>query len=201
MTAAPIDGRVKRRMQTRKRIIEALRSLIASGSAKPTAEQIAKQANVSLRSIYQHFSDLDDLFAELAKQSLEPSELERSRANSDSTSEGELHTRIAAVVEQRDRYYDEIHDSAKLALRLEASSDEVARAVRAVRKELRQQVTTSFAPELDLCSEEEREDRLEACIVALSFSTYELLRTHHGLSRVRYRRVTKRSLALLLTSA
>ncbi|MEZ4374341.1 MAG: TetR/AcrR family transcriptional regulator [Polyangiaceae bacterium] len=195
MSAAPIDGRVKRRMQTRARIIEALRGLIAGGSAKPTADQIAKQAGVSLRSIYQHFSDLDDLFAELAKQSLEPI------PGGSSVAEGDLQARVAAVVEQRDRYYDEIQDSAKLALSLEASSDEVARAVRAVRKELRHQVTTSFGNELASFGEEEREDRLEACIVALSFSTYELLRTHHGLSRARYRRVTKRSIELLLASA
>lgn len=182
-------------MLTRARIIDALRALIAEGSAKPTAEQISKRAGVSLRSIYQHFSDLDDLFAELAKQSLEPS------VGADLVADGDLAQRIARVVDQRDRYYDEIQDAAKLALRLEATSDDVARAVRAVRRELRQQVDASFASELSCLAEEEREDRLEACIVALSFSTYELLRTHHGLSRARYRRLTKRSLELLLASA
>ncbi len=192
MTGAPMDGRVKRRVLTRKRIIDGLRALVAEGNPRPTADQIAKRAEVSLRSIYQHFSDLDDLFAELAKQSLSPS------GDSERVVTGSLTQRIEQVVEQRDRYYDEIQDSAQLALRLEASSDEVARAVRAVRRELRQQVSVAFEAELCAFPESEREDRLEACIVALSFSTYELLRTHHGLSRGRYRKVTKRSLELLL---
>lgn len=180
-------------MLTRKRIIDALRALIAEGQARPTAEQIARQAGVSLRSIYQHFADVDDLFAELAKQSLGPS------PDSVPVAEGALHERIARIVEQRDRYYDEIQDSAKLALRLEGSSDEVARAVRAVRRELRHQVSATFAPEIATLPDDEREDRLEACIVALSFSTYELLRSHHALSRSRYRKVTKLSLRLLLS--
>ena len=65
MTTSPqrVDGRTARSERTRNAIVDAHLRLIHEGDLRPTAERIAKQAGVSLRALWSHFSDLEALFA------------------------------------------------------------------------------------------------------------------------------------------
>lgn len=60
------DGRVKRSIATRKKIVEALATLIREGYISPTAEQVAVRADVGLRTVFRHFDDMDSLYREIA---------------------------------------------------------------------------------------------------------------------------------------
>ena len=59
------DGRVLRGAKTRTAIVEALFELFKQGIYAPTTKQIAEQAQTSVRSIFQHFEDMETLYADL----------------------------------------------------------------------------------------------------------------------------------------
>src|SRR3954464_1268479 len=59
----PIDGRTARAVRTKDAIVDATLALIDEGDLRPTGPRIAERAGVSVRSIFQHFDDLDALFS------------------------------------------------------------------------------------------------------------------------------------------
>lgn len=68
--AAPVDGRTARAQRTRDAIVEACVGLVTSGELRPTAPRIAEEAGVSVRSVFQHFDDLETLFALVAERAI-----------------------------------------------------------------------------------------------------------------------------------
>ena len=56
---ASVDGRTARALRTREAIVDACISLVDEGVLKPTAPRIAERAGVSVRSVFQHFDDLE----------------------------------------------------------------------------------------------------------------------------------------------
>src|SRR4029450_8701570 len=65
------DGRLARGERARAAIVDALLVLIESGELRPSAARIAQRAGVSLRSVFQHFSDVESLFAAAASRQTE----------------------------------------------------------------------------------------------------------------------------------
>ena len=63
-----IDGRRARGLRTRDAIVSALLDLVAAGDVAPTAQRIADRAGVSVRSVYQHFADVEGLYADAAQR-------------------------------------------------------------------------------------------------------------------------------------
>src|SRR5215471_17572656 len=59
---APSDGRNRRAAETRRKIIAAAKAMIAETSTAPTVVAVAKRADVSVRSVFQHFGDVESLF-------------------------------------------------------------------------------------------------------------------------------------------
>src|SRR5471032_269202 len=56
------DGRNRRAAETRRKVIEAAKAMIAETSVAPTVVGVAKRADVSVRSVFQHFGDVESLF-------------------------------------------------------------------------------------------------------------------------------------------
>ncbi len=61
-----IDGRHLRASRTKQKISNALENLLRSGNLSPTAEELAAEAEASLRTIYRHYEDVEALYRELA---------------------------------------------------------------------------------------------------------------------------------------
>ncbi len=61
----PSDGRRRRTHDSQRRIVDALLSLVEDGHASPSAELVAERAGVGLRSVFRHFSDMDNLYREI----------------------------------------------------------------------------------------------------------------------------------------
>ena len=59
---AIIDGRRKRSVASRDRIINAVIALVDEDQGIPGAEAIAARAGVGLRSVFRHFGDMDGLY-------------------------------------------------------------------------------------------------------------------------------------------
>ena len=55
------DGRSRRRHLNREKVIRALIDLIREGDLKPTVDKIADRAELSHRSVFRYFDDLNDL--------------------------------------------------------------------------------------------------------------------------------------------
>jgi len=64
---AETDGRRRRSQDSRARIVAAMLELVHAGDINPGAEQVASRANVGLRTVFRHFSDMESLYAEMAQ--------------------------------------------------------------------------------------------------------------------------------------
>lgn len=59
----PTNGRIRRSARSREAIVTAMVELVGEGTLSPTAQQIAERAEVGVRTVFRHFSDMDTLFA------------------------------------------------------------------------------------------------------------------------------------------
>ena len=71
MSTQAIDGRSARAQRTRDSVVNAVLELAKSGDVRPTAKEVADCAGISVRSVYVHFDDLDDLFRAAASRHFE----------------------------------------------------------------------------------------------------------------------------------
>ena len=69
--APPTDGRTLRSLRTREAIVDATIGLLEEGDLRPTAPRVAERAKVSVRSVFQHFDDLERLHAAVAERLVE----------------------------------------------------------------------------------------------------------------------------------
>ena len=65
------DGRLQRSERSRQAIVQALLGLVGEGVLEPTAEQVAARADVGIRTVFRHFSDMESLFAEMSALAVE----------------------------------------------------------------------------------------------------------------------------------
>lgn len=59
------DGRQQRSQESRRKIVQAMLELVKSGVMEPSAEMVADQAGVGLRSVFRHFKDMESLRSEM----------------------------------------------------------------------------------------------------------------------------------------
>lgn len=62
------DGRKRRSERSREQIIEAMFELVGGGELDPGAARIAEVANVSLRTVFRHFEEVDGLYQEMNRR-------------------------------------------------------------------------------------------------------------------------------------
>ena len=193
-TDLPGDGRLARSARARRAVLDALLDLLEAGDLRPTAPRIAEQAGVSLRSVFHYFSDLEALYAAAAER-----QFERLRPLARPISaDGPLALRLRAFVRQRARLLERIAPVRRAALLLEPFSREVAHGLQRVRGLGQQEVARVFAPELARRRGAARRELATALTVIGSWSTWETLRAHQGLSCERSTKVLTRMLAALL---
>lgn len=62
----PVDGRRRRTLDSRARIIAAMLDLTEAGHISVSAELVAERARVGLRTVFRHFKDMDSLYREMS---------------------------------------------------------------------------------------------------------------------------------------
>lgn len=62
-----LDGRRRRSLDSRARIVGAMLELTRETALLPSAEQVAQRAGVGLRSVFRHFRDMDSLYGEIQR--------------------------------------------------------------------------------------------------------------------------------------
>ena len=173
---ASSDGRIARGERTRSLIADSLYELLVEGAENPSGRDIAERANVSLRSVFQHFDDIEAVYSELITRQhervapfLEPI-----------STEIPLNERLEKFIENRDSMFS-IAAPLRRGMgtyRGIGTSQTIRRAMTYLQRAQRDQIMQSFEPELN--GNEQLLLQLEVC---LSFETWNQFTSQHGLSR------------------
>jgi AcrR family transcriptional regulator len=193
-TSGRSDGRSARGVRTRTAIADATLSLLEAGVLQPTAPQVAERAGVSLRSVFQHFADMEGLYATVAERQIERIMSTVRRVPRD----GPVADRVVAFVAERARMHEAVTPVRRAALHVEPLSPEIAKRLQSVRQLGRKEVDRVFAIELSSRTAPQRRELAEALTAAASWSAWETLRAHQGLSVAQARRVMQRTVTALL---
>jgi AcrR family transcriptional regulator len=189
------DGRNRRAAETRRKIIEAAKVMIAETSVAPTVVGVARRADVSVRSVFQHFHDVESLFVtvtdSIRADLVVPEMPSASRP---------LSARIESIVAAFAELFDKV-----VPLRVAAGQfvDHPALLERSqtARNELREATFEVFAPEFASLTEQAREELADAIGAALSLDAWIVLRRRDGLSLERATAVWRLTLTALLAQA
>jgi TetR/AcrR family transcriptional regulator of autoinduction and epiphytic fitness len=187
-----VDGRTLRGERTRTAIVEALIGLLHEGEERPTAKQIAQRAGVSVRSIFQHFDDLEGLYADLVK--VQAARVEPLVEAIDHG--GDLATRCAALARQRAALFEAIRPIRHAVGTRARTSPVIAQRIQDLSARLERQVREQFAAEL---AGAEGALLSIAVDVVASFDAWDHLRGHHGLEAEVAEQVLCRSVERLLS--
>ena len=172
-------------------------ALVDEGDLRPTAPRIAERAKVSVRSVFQHFDDLEGLYAAVGDRLIERlAHLKISVATDASVNE-----RIAEVVRQRALLLEAITPVRRAATVHAPFSREVRSRLQAGHDFLRCEVDLWFTAELSKCSKADRTTTLDALDTVLSWSTWDSLRTLNGRSPDEARAVLVRMVNAILGRA
>jgi TetR/AcrR family transcriptional regulator of autoinduction and epiphytic fitness len=172
------DGRTARSAKTRDAIADALLDLLADGELRPTAREIAARADVSLRSVYVHFDDLEDLFCVAARRHY--ARIAPMLAPTPAT--GRLDERAHALVLQRVRLYARTAGIGR-ATRLHAvTSPTLARILRDTHTLARTDLERVFATELQGRTTAQREHLVAMLDVLTGPDAWDILRERHDLA-------------------
>ena len=196
MAAAPenIDGRIARGLRARNAIAAAMLDLIDEGALRPSAAQIAARAGVSVRTVFQHFADLETVLATAADRQMGRLRKLLRRLSS----EGPLNLRLDAFVAQRAKLLETISPVRRAALLVEPFSAAISARLTIARERARREVENVFAQELGALVSADRRELVAALTAASSFPAWQALRFHLKLTSTQARRAMARTLSSLL---
>ena len=187
------DGRNRRAAETRRKIIAAAKEMIAETSTAPTVVAVAKRADVSVRSVFQHFGDVESLFVTVVDSVrgdlVVPPPTPSSRP---------LAVRITSVVENLAQIFDKIVPAAGRRRPVRQSSGPDSSAAWRRRGACATATFEVFAPEFAALGEPAREQLADAIGAALSLDAWIVLRRRDGLSFERATAVWRLTLTALL---
>ena len=193
--AEKIDGRRARGLRTRDAIISALLDLIAGGDIAPTAQRIADRAGVSVRSVYQHFADVEGLYADAAQRTY--AWVRQTAKDVDQSLP--LAKRVDAFVDNRASTLEALLPFNRAVRLMEPSSDRVRGYRVAMEKWEKERVAKVFAAELRGMDNARRSAVHAGIDVLASTDAWDHLR-RNGQSARSARQVMRSGIVSLLTT-
>lgn len=191
-----IDGRKARARRTHDAIVTSLLGLIEEGQYAPTAGQIAERAGVSVRSVYQHFTDVEGLYADASARVFD-----RVRSVSEEIDPAwPLARRIEELSAARAVALEMLAPFSRASRLLEPTSPTIQENRAAMRRWVRERLTRIFAPELEKAPGPEQGTLLDALDVLSSADAWEHLRSS-GCSVEDARRAVRLGLTALLSGS
>lgn len=193
MAETGTDGRFARTERTRSAILDALLELLREGVVNPSSVQIAERAGISKRSLFVHYSSLEDLHRDLAERAtalvldlvwvIDP--------------DLDLDERIDAICEQRARVHEAVGPLRRAAQRRAATSAAAVEGQRYGRDASRDQLRRVFAAELASHRPDERAARLATLEALVAGEAWDLWR-ESGRSVDESREILRHGLRALL---
>jgi len=185
------DGRVRRGVQSRQKIVDALVDLVGSGVVQPTAQQVADRAGVGIRTVFRHFSEMERLYQSMDARL----ESEVRPLLSGAIAAGTREQRIAAMARQRAAFFERIAPYKRSANLLRWRSPFLQQRHRFVVDSLRSELMR-WLPELETASPEV----LEGIDLISSFEAWERLRNDQRLGPKQAIAVIEHAVSRFLTS-
>ncbi len=192
----PIDGRTARAVRTRDRLVDATIELVEEGDLRPTAPRIAERAGVSVRSVFQHFDDLETLFEAMGARVVE--RLAKLIRPIDPAAP--LALRVEAFVRQRCEVHEAVTPINRAAILQQPTSGTVNRQFRQGHTFMSAHLAEVFATELEAAGPG-RAALHEALVVACCWPAWNLLRTLERRSVEEATRSVAATVGLLLAGA
>jgi AcrR family transcriptional regulator len=195
---AATDGRLARGRRTRRNVADALMALLREGDPDPTAKAVAARAGVSLRLVFHHFADMDDLYHFVAALQLRQLWSGLPRPDADLS----LAARVDRTVAHRAVLFEEASPVRHALARRATSSPAVAQALAAADALLLESLRATFAPELRALGPVGRNEYLCALDGASSWELWGRLRSgpDGGVGAQVARRIMTRMLTVLSTA-
>ena len=175
-------------------MVDALLALLSEGSLRPTGASIASRAGVSLRSVFQHFDDLEGLYAAVAARQSDRIDAMRVPL----PSSGPLEARVSAFVDQRARVYEFIAPVRRAAILQEPFSPTLQRGRDRLDRVGASELDDVFASELLVVDRAARRDVAAALRSASSWEAWEHLRSRQHLGVAGAKRAMVRAVTALL---
>lgn len=173
--------------------MNALWDLVTAGDVSPTAQRIADSAGVSVRSVYQHFVDVEGLYADATARTF--ASIRDESSNVDAALP--FARRADAFADERATLLERLLPFHRAIRVVEATSDRVRAEYDAMARWERERVAATFAPELRR-GPRARRARLLATLDALSSAeVWDHLR-RNGQSVRGARQVMRESIASVL---
>lgn len=195
LDAPRVDGRVLRGERTRERIVRAMIELIKEGQAAPRSVDIAQRAQVSVRSIFQHFADFRELYLAVADRVVQDLVPVIAAVPSD----GPFGKRLEAFVGQRVTLCEAVAPLSRAATMYDADSSGAQERMRTGRQFGRYRIEQVFEAELKALDEKTRRERVDAVALVSDWDYWDVLRRVIGLDAASAQHVMMRSVRALLT--
>jgi AcrR family transcriptional regulator len=173
-----VDGRRLRSERTRQNIIEAYLKLLRRDPQIPTSAQIAKEAGIAVRSVFERFSDLAALTLATADYAIAAGQAAAAPRDVD----GDRPTRIASHVRTRAAACESWSPLWRVMLTTEQQVKELHMRVVMARQANIARMRLMYAPELAALAEPEREQLLVAMATMISFESWDQMRDCYDLS-------------------
>jgi AcrR family transcriptional regulator len=186
------DGRVRRGERNREAIIDALLACYHDGIPDPSLPEVAARAGVSVRSVHNHFEDVEALRAEVAQRQWQ----RYAHLTVPPPVDTPLAVRIVAVVDGRADLFEAVSPVRRAALLLVHESPTIAANLTKADRRLRRSLERAFAPELRDAAPE----TLDALDALLSWDVWNRLRVAQGCSTARAKKVLGASVKSLFQS-
>jgi TetR/AcrR family transcriptional regulator, regulator of autoinduction and epiphytic fitness len=190
----PVDGRAARAQRTRDAIVSACTALLLEGDLRPTAPRIAERAGVSVRSVFMHFEDLEQLFTAVADRFF----ARTSRQVASIDPDAPLERRVGDFVAERARLLEVVTPMRRAANVHAPTSMVLTSRLRMAQDFLRGEVARTFAPELSSRDDGDRAQLLDALDATLSWSSWDTLRSIMGRPPDAAKSVLERAVLALL---
>jgi AcrR family transcriptional regulator len=183
--ADAVDGRITRGQRNREAIVDALLECYEAGMLRPSVADVAARAGCSVRSVHNHFDDVEALRAEVARRQWD----RVFQGAMDVPTEGSRTARIEALVASRAEAFEGVTPVRRAALLHAHDSPTIAANLARLDRRLRRQLEAVFPAVSG--------DVLDALDATLSWDTWNRLRAAQACSPARARRVLTR----MVTSA
>lgn len=194
-TGERVDGRRAGRDRNRLAVVDALLDLYAEGNMRPGADEVAKRAGLSRRSVFRYFDDLDDLDrTAIARQQ----ERVRHLWDIKGLGEGSLQDRIAAMAAMRCALFETVGPAARVSRMRAPIHPVIAHELGESRKLFIRQIERQFGPELERLELDVRKRLVAELDVACSFEAFDLMRMAHGMTVDQIRDAMASALGALL---
>jgi AcrR family transcriptional regulator len=173
-----VDGRRLRSERTQLNIIESYLELLRRAPQIPTSTQIAKQAGIAVRSVFERFSDLPALTLATADYAIAQGQAEAAPRDVD----GDRPTRIASHVRTRAAACERWLPLWRVMMNTQQQVRELHLRVVMARQGNIMRMRLMYGPELATLAEPQREPLLIAMATLISFESWDQMRDCYGLS-------------------